>query len=127
MTRPGYLTWRAKLKAQAAVQVAELLRSSSISPPIPDADIDQVAALIRKEGLAGGEEDEEVQVLEDAACLVFLDDQFEAFETSVDEDKMVGILRKTWGKMSPAGRDLALQMDLGDRPKELVVKALEGS
>lgn len=51
--------------------------------------------LIRKEDLKSNEE---TQVLEDVACLVFLDDQFEEFEKGVEEEKMLGILRKTWGK-----------------------------
>ncbi|KAL8358201.1 hypothetical protein RB598_002802 [Gaeumannomyces tritici] len=131
MTRAGYLTWRAKLKAQAAAQVAELLSASSgdgggggggaISP----ADVDRVAALIRKENLGS---DGEAQALEDVACLVFLDDQFDGFESKpeLDEDKVVGILRKTWAKMSAEGRALALQMDLSERAKALIGKALEG-
>ncbi|KAK6080147.1 glutamyl-tRNA synthetase-like protein [Seiridium cupressi] len=123
MTRPGYLTWRSKQKAQAATQVAELLTSSSISPALPKEDIDRVAALIRKENLNS---DEETQVLEDTACLVFLDDQFDDFEKKdeLDEDKIIGILRKTWVKMSPKGQELALGMQLSDRAKGLIGKAL---
>lgn len=123
MTRPGYLTWRAKLKAQAAKQVAELLSSPAIAPSIPQEDRDRVAALIRKENLSS---DEEAQVLEDVACLVFLDDQFDDFESKsdIDEDKMVNILRKTWGKMGEKGRELALGMDLSERAKSLIGKAL---
>jgi hypothetical protein len=123
MTRPGYLTWRAKLKAQAAKQVAELLTSQAITPPLPQEVIDRVAALIRKENLA---KDDEVQVLEDVACLVFLDDQFDDFEKKPehDEEKVVSILKKTWVKMSPEGHALALQMDLSDRAKSLIQKAL---
>lgn len=147
MTRPGYLTWRAKLKAQAAVQVSEL-----ISAPATDLTADQVgriAALIRKEGLGKGgregpatdgskdrgddddDEDDDVQVLEDVACLVFLDDQFDDFERRAtaehqfDEAKTLGILRKTWAKMSPRGRELALGMRLSERAKGLIGKALE--
>lgn len=124
MTRPGYLTWRAKLKAQAATQVAELLSSPSIDPPISPEDRDRVAALIRKEQLSS---DPDTQVLEDVACLVFLDDQFDDFEKKddIDEDKIVGILKKTWGKMSDPGRQLALQMQLSDRAKTLIERALE--
>jgi len=124
MTRPGYLTWRAKLKSQAAVQVAGLLASPTIQPPLTQDEIDRIAALVRKENLKA---DEETQVLEDVACLVFLDDQFDEFEqrSGLDEDKMVGILKKTWVKMSPAGHTLALQMDLSDRAKLLIGKALE--
>ncbi|CAM1508507.1 Fc.00g053550.m01.CDS01 [Cosmosporella sp. VM-42] len=125
MTRPGYLTWRAKLKAQAATQVVELLASASITPPIPQEDRDRVAALIRKENLTS---DEETQALEDVACLVFLDDQFDDFEgkTDIDEAKVIGILRKTWGKMGEKGRELALGMDLSERAKSLIGKALAG-
>lgn len=123
MTRPGYLTWRAKQKSQAAAQVAELLNSPSIIPALPKDDIDRVAALIRKENLKS---DEETQVLEDAACLVFLDDQFDDFEKKdeIDEDKIIGILRKTWVKMSPKGQELALGMQLSDRAKSLIARAL---
>ncbi|KAK7966021.1 uncharacterized protein PG986_000298 [Apiospora aurea] len=126
MTRPGYLSWRAKQKSQAAAQVAELLRSPAVQPPLPAAEIERVAALIRKENLKG---DEETQVLEDVACLVFLDDQFDDFEQKdeIDEDKIVGILRKTWVKMSPKGQELALAMQHSDRAKMLLGKALQGS
>jgi hypothetical protein len=126
MTRAGYLTWRAKQKAQAAAQVAELLSSSpAIQPPLTQGEIERVAALVRKENL---QSDEETQVLEDVACLVFLDDQFDSFEkkSEIDEEKMVGILRKTWAKMSEEGRKLALGMQLSDRAKTLIQKALDG-
>ncbi|KAH7166248.1 hypothetical protein EDB81DRAFT_281239 [Dactylonectria macrodidyma] len=123
MTRPGYLMWRSKLKSQAADQVAELLASSSIQPAIPESHRARVAALIRKENLSS---DDEAQALEDVACLVFLDDQFDDFESKVDidEDKIISILRKTWGKMGEEGRRLALGMELSDRAKELIGKAL---
>lgn len=126
-TRTGYLTWRAKQKSQAAAQVSELLLSSSSSASpssLPESEVTRVASLIRKENLST---DEETKALEDVACLVFLDDQFDDFEgaAKVDEEKMVGILRKTWGKMSPDGQKLALGMDLSERARELVAKALE--
>jgi phosphate-selective porin len=124
MTRAGYLTWRAKQKSQAALQVAELLSSSpTIQPPLGRDEVERVAALVRKENL---KDDEETQVLEDVACLVFLDDQFDGFETKpeIDEDKVVGILRKTWAKMSKDGQQLALGMQLSERATMLIQKAL---
>ncbi|EJP63883.1 glutamyl-tRNA synthetase [Beauveria bassiana ARSEF 2860] len=122
-TRPGYLTWRAKQKAQAASQVADLLGAPEIQPEIAEQDRARIAALIRKEKL---DSDPEAQALEDVACLVFLDDQFDDFEKrdDVDEEKIVNILRKTWGKMSPQGREIALEMKLSDRAKTLIGKAL---
>lgn len=77
-----------------------------------------------KEGLSKG--DEEAQVLEDVACLVFLDDQFEEFKEKHDEEKIVRILQKTWGKMSKRGQDMALEMDMEGDCRRLVEKALAG-
>lgn len=124
MNRAGYLTWRSKLKSLAATQVAELLASPAIQPPIPAEDIARIGGLIRKENLSINEE---TQVLEDVACLVFLEDQFDKFdkESGIEEDKMVGILRKTWGKMSEEGRKLAMGVELSERGKALLGKALE--
>lgn len=84
----------------------------------------RVGALVRKEDLKGGDPD--TQTLEDVACLVFLDDQFEKFERELgDEEKMVGILRKTWAKMSDLARGEALKIQLSDRARGLVQRALE--
>lgn len=117
MTRVGYHAWRTYLK-QYQAQLVEVILDECEYPR----DVGRrVAALIRKEGLKS---DEETQVLEDVACLVFLDDQFEAFEKEHDEDKIVSILRKTWGKMTEKGHELALQIPMSGRPQELVQKAL---
>lgn len=68
---------------------------------------------------------EEVQILEDVACLVFLDDQLDGFEKGLgDEEKMIGILRKTWAKMGPRGRELALGIAMSERAKGLVGRAI---
>lgn len=136
-TRAGYLAWRAKQKTQAAAQVHQLLLSSSSSSSLPRdreeeeqampaSERDRIAALVSKQGLATG--DEETQALEDVACLVFLDDQLDEFESKsdLDEDKVVRILQKTWAKMSPRGRDLALGMNHSARATALLEKALEG-
>lgn len=135
MTRPGYLTWRAKQKTQAAAQVQELLSSSTpedagqhqgAASLLPAEECERIAALIGKQDLATNEE---TQVLEDVACLVFLDDQFDDFEKKPDhdEDKVVRILRKTWVKMSPRGQEMALQMKHSDRAMSLIGKALNDS
>ncbi|KAG9258318.1 glutamyl-tRNA synthetase [Emericellopsis atlantica] len=124
MGRSGYLTWRSKQKSQASTQVFDLLGTPSITPAISEADKERVALLIRKGNLTT---DEETQILEDVACLVFLDDQFDDFERKADmeEEKMINILRKTWAKMSESGRQLALGMDLSEKAKTLIGKALQ--
>ena len=117
MTRPGYHAWRTFLKKRQATLAAQICLDCGYSAE----DAERVAAMIRKEDLRN---DEETQVLEDVACLVFLDDQFEEFKKGHDEEKILGILKKTWGKMSERGHDLALQIDMSERAKELVIKAL---
>jgi hypothetical protein len=119
MTRAGYHAWRTFLKKRQASLVAAICKEAGYG----DEDTERVAALIRKEDL---KTDEETMVLEDVACLVFLDDQFEKFEKEHDEEKILGILRKTWGKMTEKGHELALEMDMKGRPRELVEKALAG-
>jgi hypothetical protein len=78
---------------------------------------------VRKDDLKS---DEETQVLEDVACLVFLDDQFEEFGKHHDEDKIVTILRKTWVKMTERGHELARQIPMTERSQGLIQKALTG-
>ncbi|KAI9804242.1 MAG: hypothetical protein M1833_007049 [Piccolia ochrophora] len=116
MDRSGYLAWRAFLKRRQGEQVAEICRQCGL----PEAEAERVAALIRKENL---KKDEETQALEDVACLVFLDDQFEEFERAHDEEKIISILRKTWKKMSDRGHELAMQIPMSERASSLVVQA----
>lgn len=131
-TRPGYLLWRAKLKSQAATQVSALLTSPSITPPLPQSEIERIAALIRKEGLSStsGDVDPEVQALEDVACLVFLEDQLDAFEAreGMGKEKVIAILQKTWGKMGGRGREMVTggEVEVSERGKGLVGRALGG-
>jgi len=119
MTRPGYYAWRTFLKTRQASLVEAICLESGYSAE----DAETVGKLIRKEGL---KDNEETMVLEDVACLVFLDDQFEAFEKEHDEEKILGILRKTWAKMTERGRELAREVRMDDRGQELMAKALEG-
>lgn len=118
MTRIGYHGWRTFLKKRQADQAAQICKDCGYS----DEEAERVASLIRKEDI---KTDEESQILEDVACLVFLDDQFEDFEKSLDEGKIVGILKKTWGKMSEKGHELALRIPMAARSQDLVRKALE--
>ncbi|RJE21621.1 hypothetical protein PHISCL_06027 [Aspergillus sclerotialis] len=121
-TKPGYYAWRSYLQKRQAEIAQQICLESGYSQP----DAERVAALVRKEGLK--QEDEETQVLEDVACLVFLDDRFEEFERGIEEVKVIEILRKTLAKMSKDGRALAGEVvgGLSERARGLVQKALEG-
>jgi len=117
MTRAGYLAWRAFLKQRQA----DLAKAMCVQCGFAPDEAEQVARLIRKEDL---KQNEETQVLEDVACLVFLDDQFEQFGKEHDEQKIIRILRKTWGKMSERGHELALGIGMSGECERLIGKAL---
>ncbi|KAL8745899.1 MAG: hypothetical protein Q9190_002016 [Brigantiaea leucoxantha] len=117
MNRSGYHSWRTFLKKRQADLAAQICLESGYST----AEALRVGALIRKEDL---KKDEETQVLEDVACLVFLEDQLEEFEKKHDEEKIVNILRKTWIKMSDRGHELALKISMSEHARALVMKAL---
>ena len=66
--RAGYLKWRRTLHDQHAREVAEILEAVGYDEPT----IARVQQLVRKRGLGS---DPDVQVLEDALCLVFIETQ----------------------------------------------------
>ncbi|KAH8679643.1 hypothetical protein BGZ60DRAFT_369137 [Tricladium varicosporioides] len=117
MTKPGYLNWRTFLKKRQA----DLASAICLECNFTTEEAEEVAKLIRKEDL---KKNEETQILEDVACLVFLDDQFDEFEKHHDEEKIISILKKTWGKMSEKGHELALKIPMSETSHALVVKAL---
>jgi Domain of unknown function (DUF4202) len=117
MTKAGYYAWRTVLKKRQAQLACEICEESGYSSE----EVSRIGSMIRKEDMKN---DKETQILEDVACLVFLDDQFEEFKEEYDEEKLVSILKKTWGKMSDKGHELALQIQLSERAKSLVAKAL---
>ena len=119
MNKVGYHAWRTYLRKRQADMASQICLDCGYS----EDDATRVGHLIRKEDL---KQDEETQTLEDVACLVFLDDQFGEFEKQHDEEKIVRILRKTWGKMSEKGRELALELPMSERCRDLINKALAG-
>lgn len=115
--RGGYLKWRADLKLFHAAQTSDLMRKAGYAA----ADIERVAALIRKEGL---KRDPQAQTLEDVACLVFLKHYASDFIADHDDAKVIGILAKTARKMSPHGVSQAAALPLAERLGRLLTSAV---
>jgi Domain of unknown function (DUF4202) len=116
--RGGYLRWRTALRRQHAEDVAAIMRDAGYG----DADVERVQAIVRKQGLG---RDPEVQVHEDALCLVFLETQFDELTADLDDDaKMVDILRKTAAKMSPAALEAAAGLPFSPGGAALLQRAL---
>ena len=120
--RVGYLRWRSDLKAYHARRLAEIMAAQGYD----EAMIARVGALVRKERL---KQNPEAQTLEDVACLVFLKHYLPGFaagkaEVPVNEDKLAGILAKTWRKMSPRGQASAAALPLPPRIPALLEAGL---
>jgi len=117
--RAGYLRWRTALRRQHADDVAAIMRAAGYG----DDEIARVQAIVGKKGLG---RDPDVQVHEDALCLVFLATQFDALTDQLhDDDKMIDILRKTAGKMSPQGLAAAGTLPLSPGGSVLLARALD--
>lgn len=115
--RTGYLRWRTQLYRFHADTTAALLREAGYGEDVAG----RVGALIRKELLG---RDPDAQAIEDALCLVFLELQLGDVAGKMDREKLITVLRKTWTKMSPDARGLALELALPEAERELVAAAL---
>lgn len=121
--RAGYLKWRQSLYVKQAARANELLLAAGVG----EADAAEVATWVSKTAL---KTNPGTQALEDAACLVFLENEIEAFaaqHADYPREKFVGILRKTWAKMSPRARELALGLSLPPAISALVREAVADS
>lgn len=117
--RRGYLRWRTALQAMHAAEVVQVLRDAGYGAD----EIARVQQLVRKHNLT---RDAEVQTLEDGLCLVFLETQFADLRTQHPAAKIADIVQKTWRKMSPAARELALELDLPSDERVALEEALAG-
>ena len=122
MDKSGYKRWRKTLAKFHANEVAKILLEIGYQQHT----VNRLKELLQKIRL---KLDPEVQLLEDAICLVFLENEFSEFAQKHDEKKLIGILQKTWIKMSPKGHQEALAL-VKEMPKEdckIIQKALENS
>lgn len=103
--RAGYLRWRRdnkQLQADAATEIAH-------NAGYPQATADRITALLLRKGLGS---DAETQTLEDAACLAFIETQFDSMLTKLGHEHMVRVVTRTMQKMSPAAIALASDIPL---------------
>lgn len=117
MGKPGYFRWRNEQKRRHAARLTELMMAAGYS----EEEADRAAAMVRKEHLRS---DPEVQLLEDCACLVFLQYEFADFAAPHMDEKVIDILAKTWVKMSEHARTEALKLNLPASLAPLVQQAV---
>ncbi len=115
--RAGYLRWKRRLQQHHAEVAGEVLAGVGYEPAV----VERVQAIIRKEGLRT---DPDVQSLEDALSLVFVETQFADLADRLDEVHMVDVVAKTLRKMTEAGRAAALELAVGEREQRIVGAAV---
>ena len=125
MDRNGYLQWRTGLYKFHANLAGELTQQAGYD----DATIERVKAAVGKKGIKVNAES---QMLEDVADLVFIQYYMLGFASQhaeYPEEKWLDIVRKTWKKMSDAGRAFALsgQLELPEPLVPLITKAISGA
>ena len=119
--RAGYLTWRKFLYSKQAARARELLLQAGVSA----SDVAEVAAWVSKTGLLTNPN---TQLLEDAACLVFLENEisdFAARHAQYPREKFVTIVGKTWRKMSPSAREAVASLRLPADIVDIINDALK--
>jgi hypothetical protein len=115
----GYLNWRKSLYGKQAARAKELLLAGGVSA----AEADEAATWVSKTGL---KTNPGTQALEDAAVLVFLENEIGAFaaqHAAYPREKFVDILRKTWRKLSPCAQEMARALELPPGIAALVQEA----
>lgn len=115
--RAGYLKWRETLKQFHADTVASFMQEAGCA----EALIRRVQAIMLRRHLS---DDPEAQTLEDAMCLVFLEREFAPMRRATPEPTLTEVVRKTWKKMSPRARSLALALPLPDDDRRWLAQAL---
>lgn len=121
LDRGGYHRWRRAVHERQGLRAAAL-----IAGLVDTAIVQRVDDLIAKRCLQTAEG----QALEDATCLVFLEQEvmdFVADHAEYDADRWLRILRRTVAKMSPAARQWAATLALDPVLRPLVEQALAGA
>jgi limonene-1,2-epoxide hydrolase len=107
--RAGYLRWRRDLHGQHARELGVVLGDAGYD----ETTIARVQSIVRKDGLARAGEHDDVQVLEDALCLVFLETQLVDIAARLEPAKLPDVITKTAHKMSAAGLAQIAHVPLG--------------
>jgi Domain of unknown function (DUF4202) len=118
--RIGYLKWREDLKQFHAQKAGEILREVGYE----EGTVSRVQDLIRKRNFPRVPDG---RILEDALCLIFLETQFAETTAKTGDEKMIGILQKSWRKMTPQAQQIALTIPMTPECRALVEKALQPS
>ncbi|MGM0952924.1 MAG: DUF4202 domain-containing protein [Pseudomonadota bacterium] len=120
--RKNYYQWRQACGRMHGRRAAEIMAECGY----PAEDCERVETVLTKRNLR---HDEDTQLVEDVACMVFLERYFSQFfddNPDYDREKWINIVRRTWGKMTPRGHKAALALagELPDHLQQVMQEAL---
>ncbi|EPS36834.1 hypothetical protein H072_9588 [Dactylellina haptotyla CBS 200.50] len=124
--KAGYLRWRRELYTIQADYSSTLLSPLSL----PEAELAEIYnAIAKKDLMVKAKVHPTTTLLEDAAVLVFLSEEVDVFKKQhedYDEEKWVGIVWKTWRKLSQKGREEAAKLlpEMEDGLRKIVERAV---
>lgn len=118
MDRDGYLKWRKDLSKFHADKAAFIMQKVGYG----DEMIDRVSQIILKQKI---KVDADVQTMENALCLVFLEFQYEDFLHKHDAEKVINILKRSLLKMDALGHQFALKLTYSELGLQYVGEALK--
>ena len=113
----GYTKWKKELAEYHAEEASKILKQIGYD----DTVVERVKSINLKKNI---KTDSDVQTMEDALCLVTLQYQIEGFSLKHDDEKMIGIIQKTWAKMSDRAREEALKLSYSERVLSLIKNAI---
>jgi hypothetical protein len=118
--REPYLKWRKDLALHHATITGTLMKQAGYN----DEQVERVSQILLKKRI---KVDADVQTMENALCLVFLQYQYEDFRKKYDNDpeKIITILRKSLLKMDAHGHSFALQLKYSAAGLVLVESAVK--
>lgn len=118
MDREGYLKWRKDLSKFHADKAAFIMQKVGYG----DEMIDRVSQIILKQKI---KVDADVQTMENALCLVFLEFLYEDFLHKHSAEKVINILKKSLLKMDAHGHQFALKLSYSELGLQYVGEALK--
>ena len=118
--RAGYHRWKRDARGAARRATATVLASVGVDA----LTVERVGALVDREGLGSNPG---TQLVEDAACLVFLETQYDELIDKLGDEKVAEAVRKTLRKMSPAAIAIAGEAVSSARGLDLLTRVASES
>nr|DAH99280.1 MAG TPA: protein of unknown function (DUF4202) [Caudoviricetes sp.] len=116
--REAYLKWRKDLALYHAEKTATIMENVDYTTE----QIARVRQILLKQKI---KVDHDVQTMENALCLVFLQFQYEDFHPKYEADKVINILKKSLLKMDANGHQFALTLPYSDQGLHYIQEALK--